>query len=137
MERTGNKHSLCYRTGILANLVVPRDVVLLTALWTIYILRLRHVTTLLHLRHQERLSEREDIARDLHDTFFQAVQSLFLRLHTASRNLPEHIPVRQALEEVLNDSDRVMSEGREMFLDVPQEGVRRARLRAIDCRLLR
>lgn len=93
-------------------------VVLLTALWMIYILRLRHVTTLLHLRHQERLSEREDIARDLHDTFFQAVQSLFLRLHTASRNLPEHIPVRQALEEVLNDSDRVMSEGREMFLDV-------------------
>ena len=96
-------------------------VVLLAALWTIYILRLRHVTTLLHLRHQERLSEREDIARDLHDTFFQAVQSLFLRLHTASRNLPEHIPVRQALEEVLNDSDRVMSEGREMFLDVPKK----------------
>jgi signal transduction histidine kinase len=84
----------------------------------IYILRLRHVTTLLHLRHQERLSEREDIARDLHDTFFQAVQSLFLRIHTASRNLPEHVPVRQALEGVLDDSDRVMSEGREMFLDV-------------------
>jgi len=95
--------------------------VLLAGLWAIYILRLRHVTTLLHLRHQERLSEREDIARDLHDTFFQAVQSLFLRLHTASRNLPEHIPVRQALEEVLNDSDRVMSEGREMFLDVPKK----------------
>ena len=93
----------------------------LAALWTIYILRLRHVTTLLRLRHQERLSEREDIARDLHDTFFQSVQSLFLRLHTASRHLPEHSPARQALEEVLDDSDRVMSEGREAFLDVPKK----------------
>jgi two-component sensor histidine kinase len=99
-------------------------VLLLAALWTIYILRLRHVTTLLHLRHQERLSEREDIARDLHDTFFQSVQSLFLRLHTASRHLPEHSPVKETVEEVLNDSDRVMSEGREMFLDVPKKEFR-------------
>jgi ligand-binding sensor domain-containing protein/signal transduction histidine kinase len=94
---------------------------ILVGLWAIYAIRIKHLTTMLQLRHQERLSEREDIARDLHDTFFQAVQSLFLRLHTASRNLPEHIPVRRALEEVLNDSDRVMSEGREMFLDVPKK----------------
>jgi signal transduction histidine kinase len=96
-------------------------VLLLAALRMIYVLRLRHVTTLLRLRHQERLSERENIARDLHDTFFQSVQSLFLRLHTASRNLPEHNPTRQALEELLNDSDRVMLEGREAFLDVPRK----------------
>ena len=90
-------------------------------LWAIYIVRLRQVTTLLRLRHQERLSEREDIARDLHDTFFQAVQSLFLRFHTASRQLPEQHPARQAVEEVLDESDRVMLKGREMFLDIPKE----------------
>jgi ligand-binding sensor domain-containing protein/signal transduction histidine kinase len=94
---------------------------LLSGLWATYLARLRHVTALLQLRHQERLSEREDIARDLHDTFFQAVQSLFLRLHTASRQLPEQDPTRQRLEEVLDDSDRVMMEGREMFLDIPQK----------------
>lgn len=93
-------------------------VLLLAILWTAYILRLRHVTTLLYIRHRERLSEREDIARDLHDTFFQSVQSLFLRLHTASRQLPSENPARQTLEEVLDESDRVMTEGREMFLDV-------------------
>jgi signal transduction histidine kinase len=79
---------------------------------------------MLQIRHQERLSEREEIARDLHDTFFQAVQSLFLRVHTASRQLPEHSPARQALDEALNDSDRVMSEGRETFLDIPKNEVR-------------
>ena len=97
------------------------SVVISAALWAAYIARVRHLTTLVQLRHQERLSEREDIARDLHDTFFQAVQSLFLRLHTASRQLPEHTPVRQALDDVLNDSDRVMTEGREMFLDIPEK----------------
>jgi len=96
-------------------------IALLGILWAAYVLRLRQVTTLLHLRHQERLSEREDIARDLHDTFFQSVQSLFLRLHTASRQLPRENPTRQALEEVLDDSDRVMTEGRKMFLDVPKK----------------
>jgi len=94
---------------------------LLSMLWAAYVLRLRHVTTLLHLRHQERLSEREEIARDLHDTFFQSVQSLFLRLHTASHQLPHENPARRALEEVLDDSDRVMTEGREMFLDIPKK----------------
>ena len=95
-------------------------VLLLAALWAAYFFRVRHLTTLLQLRHQERLSEREDIARDLHDTFFQGVQSLFLRLHTASRQLPENTSVRRALDDVLNDSDRVMTEGREMFLDIPE-----------------
>jgi two-component sensor histidine kinase len=91
------------------------------ALWATYAFRIRHITTMLHIRHQERHSEREDIARDLHDTFFQAVQSLFLRIHTASRKLPEQTSVRQALDDVLNDSDRVMAEGREMFLDMPDK----------------
>jgi signal transduction histidine kinase len=83
------------------------------------------VTGILRLRHQERLLEREEIARDLHDTFFQAVQSLFLRFHTATGQLPQQSSVREALEEVLDDSDRVMAEGREMFLDIPKHEIKR------------
>jgi signal transduction histidine kinase/ligand-binding sensor domain-containing protein len=89
--------------------------------WAVFVFRLRRVTRLIHLRHQERLLVRESIARDLHDTFFQAVQSLFLRLHTASRQLPPHAAIRLTLERVLDDSDRVMSEGRDLMLDLRAE----------------
>jgi len=98
-------------------------VVLFSILWALYAVRLRQVTATLRLRHQERLSEREDIARDLHDTFFQAVQSLFLRLHTATYRLGPQDPARHTLETLLDDSDRVMREGREMFLDIPTHDV--------------
>jgi ligand-binding sensor domain-containing protein/signal transduction histidine kinase len=101
--------------------VLACSAAILAALWAAYVARVRHITALVHLRNQERLSEREDIARDLHDTFFQAVQSLFLRLHTTSRQLPEGNPTRLAFEAVLEDSDRVMTEGREMFLDIPEK----------------
>jgi ligand-binding sensor domain-containing protein/signal transduction histidine kinase len=94
-------------------------------LWVLYIAHLRQVTAILRLRHQERLLEREEIARDLHDTFFQAVQSLFLRFHTATHQLPLHSNARDALEELLDDSDRVMAEGREMFLDIPKHEIKR------------
>ena len=101
------------------------SVALLGLLWALYIARLRQVTAILRLRHQERLLEREEIARDLHDTFFQAVQSLFLRFHTATHQLPQQSSAREALEEVLDDSDRVMAEGREMFLDIPKHEIKR------------
>ena len=93
------------------------SVAVLAVLRAVYLVRVRQLTALLYLRHQERLAEREDIARDLHDTFFQAVQSLFLRLHTATYGLPKQEPGRHAIEGVLDDSDRVMAEGREMFID--------------------
>jgi signal transduction histidine kinase len=87
-------------------------------LWWVYAVRLKRVTQLIILRSQERLREREDIARDLHDTFFQSVQSLFLRFHTITMQIPKTETVRDTLEEVLNDSDRVMMQGRETFLDI-------------------
>jgi len=90
-------------------------------LWIFYLARMRQVTAMLRLRHQERLDERETIARDLHDTFFQSVQSIFLRLHTAANQLPLPPPARQTIETLLNDSDRVMREGRETFLDKPTQ----------------
>ncbi len=96
-------------------------VVALAMLWTFYLARMRQVTAMLRLRHQERLDERENIARDLHDTFFQSVQSIFLRLHTTTNQLPLPPPARQTIETLLDDSDRVMREGRETFLDQPTQ----------------
>jgi len=83
-----------------------------------YRLRLQHVTGELRQRMYERLAERERIARDLHDTFFQSIQGLLLRFHTATSGLPKDDPTRRILEETLKQSDQVMLEGRELVLDL-------------------
>jgi signal transduction histidine kinase len=65
-----------------------------------------------------RLAERERIARDLHDTFFQGVQGLLLRFNTGTSNLRPDDPIRALFIETLKQSDQVMAEGRDMVLDL-------------------
>jgi len=79
---------------------------------------MRQVTGQLRGRMYERLAERERIARDLHDTFFQGIQGLLLRFHTATSQLRKDEPARQVFEEALRQSDQVMLEGRELVLDL-------------------
>ena len=67
------------------------------------------------------MRERERIARDLHDTFFQAIQGLLLRFNTGTDQLKPDEPARALLEETLKQSDRVMLEGRELVLDIRGE----------------
>jgi len=86
--------------------------------YSAYRLRVRQVTEQLRGRMHERLAERERIARDLHDTFFQAIQGLLLRFHTATSQLRKEEPTRRMLEETLKQSDQVMLEGRELVLDL-------------------
>jgi signal transduction histidine kinase/ligand-binding sensor domain-containing protein len=83
-----------------------------------YRFRIRQVTLQLRGRMYERLAERERIARDLHDTFFQGIQGLLLRFHTATSQLSKEEPARQIFEETLKQSDQVMLEGRELVLDL-------------------
>jgi signal transduction histidine kinase/ligand-binding sensor domain-containing protein len=83
-----------------------------------YHLRVRQVTAQLRGRMYERLEERERIARDLHDTFFQGIQGLLLRFHTATSQLSKEEPARRIFEETLKQSDQVMLEGRELVLDL-------------------
>ncbi len=65
---------------------------------------------------EERVNERTRIARNLHDTFFQSVQGLLLRFNTAAALLKKTEPARVILDEALENSDRVMLEGRELML---------------------
>ncbi len=60
----------------------------------------------------ERLAERERIASELHDTLLQSLFGLTLRFHTAAGRLPVGDPAREALDEALRESDKVMQEGR-------------------------
>jgi signal transduction histidine kinase/ligand-binding sensor domain-containing protein len=87
-------------------------------IYSAYRLRVRQVTLQLRARMYERLAERERIARDLHDTFFQAIQGLLLRFHTATSQLRKDDPTRLTFEETLKQSDQVMLEGRELLLDL-------------------
>ena len=86
--------------------------------WSLYWLRLRQATTRLHQRLGARMEERERIARELHDTFFQGIQGLLLRFHTATSQLSKDEPTRRIFEETLKQSDQVMLEGRELVLDL-------------------
>lgn len=83
-----------------------------------YLVRVRHLIHYTRTLLEERLSERERIARDLHDTFFQGIQGLLLRFNTGTAMLPHDEPARQIFTEALEQSDRVMLEGRELVLDL-------------------
>jgi signal transduction histidine kinase len=82
-------------------------------MWVVYRWRLRLVTARLDLQYAERLSERERIARELHDTLLQALQGLMLRFQAAAKGIPDDDPTRQTLEGALDRADEVMAEGRD------------------------
>jgi signal transduction histidine kinase len=79
----------------------------------LYQLRLRQVARQVRGRMEERLEERERIARDLHDTFLQSVQGLILKFHAVAKQIPSDEPAHDALEKTLDHADRVLAEGRD------------------------
>ena len=85
---------------------------------SLYFYRVRQITTEVKKNLLVRLAERERIARDLHDTFFQGVQGLLLRFNTGTSNLRPDDPIRALFIETLKQSDQVMAEGRDMVLDL-------------------
>jgi signal transduction histidine kinase/ligand-binding sensor domain-containing protein len=87
-------------------------------LWLLYLYRLAKATEAVKVRLEERVAERERIARDLHDTFFQGIQGLLLRFNTGTARLPQSEPARPIFVEALEQSDRVMLEGRKLVLDL-------------------
>jgi signal transduction histidine kinase len=82
-------------------------------LWMLYRLRLREVSVRLHARLQERLDERERIARELHDTLLQGVQGLTLKLQSFAEQMPAGLPARKLMEQALDRADELLAEGRD------------------------
>ena len=95
-------------------LKAPLGVIALAALWLLYLRRVRQETLKVRTRLYERFSERERIARELHDTFFQGIQGLLLSVQSASRQLPDGDATKSVLEATLAQSDVVMMQGREL-----------------------
>jgi PAS domain S-box-containing protein len=65
-----------------------------------------------NMRLEERVAERERIARELHDTLLQSVQGLILKFHAVAKQIPSEQPARQAIEKTLDHADQVLAEGR-------------------------
>ena len=93
-------------------------VLVLGALWLLYRYRVYKATEGVRIRLMERLTERERIARDLHDTFFQGIQGLLLRFNTGTNQLEQDAPARPIFVAALEQSDQVMLEGRKLVLDL-------------------
>lgn len=85
----------------------------LLLLGVLYRLRLRQVARQVRGRMEERLAERERIARDLHDTLLQSVQGLILKFHAAATQMRVDDPAYVALEKTLDQADQVLEEGRD------------------------
>ena len=88
------------------------------AISSLYLFRVNVLVRQARLVLEERMRERERIARDLHDTFFQGIQGLLLRFNTGTKQLKPDEPARAIFEEALQQSDGVMLEGRELVLDL-------------------
>ena len=88
-------------------------VLFILGLVAIYQIRLRQVAAQVRGRMEERLEERERIARDLHDTLLQSVQGLILKFHAVSKQIPADTPAYNALEKTLDHADEVLAEGRD------------------------
>jgi len=85
----------------------------LAVIWTLYSLRLRQVSTRVRDRLEERIFERERIARELHDTLLQGFQALVLRLQNAIDKMPVTEPTHKIIEQELERADAVLIEGRD------------------------
>jgi len=91
---------------------------LLSLLYLLYLWRIRQVTERVRAQLKARQMERERIARALHDTLLQGVQSLTLRFQTAVDQLPPDSPSRATMEQILDSADQIVVAGRDQVMDL-------------------
>jgi len=92
------------------------------AFYLLVALRMRSAAVRINERWAERISERERIARELHDTFFQGIQGILLRVGTAALSLSQDTPARTSIEEAIAQSQEVMLTGRQLVQDLRNTG---------------
>jgi signal transduction histidine kinase len=90
----------------------------LILLWRLYDFRVAQIRAKVRSRLEERLAERERIARDLHDTLLQGVEGLVLRFQAVANRISRREPVGELLERALERADQVLEEGRDRVLNL-------------------
>jgi signal transduction histidine kinase/ligand-binding sensor domain-containing protein len=104
-----------YQTGWFYALCALASAVMLAALYRI---RMQHVAAQIRGRLEERLAERERIARELHDTLLQGMQGLIWRFQAATDRIPPSEPARQLMEQSLDRADQLLGESRDKVKDL-------------------
>jgi signal transduction histidine kinase/ligand-binding sensor domain-containing protein len=88
-------------------------------LFAVYVIRVRQIIRQTHVRHEERLVERERIARELHDTLLQSFQGLTLHFQRARNLLPERAAeAMRTLDRALDGAEQAIVEGRDAIHDL-------------------
>lgn len=84
----------------------------------LYSLRIQQLASRMQLRLEERLGERERIARELHDTLLQGFQGLIYRFQAIMEQLPTGLAVRETMGQALDRADAALAEGRDRVSDL-------------------
>ena len=87
-------------------------------LWVAYAMRVRAVASRIKARSEERIAERERIARELHDTLLQGFQGLMLRFQSVANRISSDQPTKLLLNQALDRAETVLVEGRDRVRDL-------------------
>lgn len=93
-------------------------VLLAVILYALYRWRMQALAAQFRARVDERIDERNRIARELHDTLLQSVQGLLLKVHGAAVRLAPDEPVKDLLEDALQQAERTITEARTRVRDL-------------------
>ncbi len=99
-------------------LQVVAAALLLAILLLLYRWRVRLVCDRVEAEARGQLSERERIARELHDTLLQSMQGLSLKFEAALHVMGDDDASKPQLARALDDADAVMAVGRERLRDL-------------------
>jgi signal transduction histidine kinase/ligand-binding sensor domain-containing protein len=87
-------------------------------LWLIYRARVGQLTARIRWQLRIQQTERERIARDLHDTLLQGIYGLIYNFQSVADHVSDEDPIRARLEATLEQADRIVAEGRDRVLNM-------------------
>jgi signal transduction histidine kinase len=99
-----------YQTRMFAILCV---LAVLGLVWLLFVLRVRQIEARLRVRAEERIAERERIARELHDTLLQGLLSVSLQLSLANSKIQRDAPAKPLIERIRQLLRQAIDEGRD------------------------
>ncbi len=94
----------------------------IAALWIFYRVLVHQIRMQTRRRLEERLVERERIARDLHDTLLQGLQGLVLRFQVVANRMQGRDPTHELMESALKRADQLVIESRNRVSNLRASG---------------
>ncbi|HVF15335.1 MAG TPA: triple tyrosine motif-containing protein, partial [Steroidobacteraceae bacterium] len=104
-----------YQTRTFAALCVLSAAALV---WLLIRMRVKQLEMRMRVRLEERIVERERIARELHDTLLQGLLSACLQLSVANSQLPQDAPAKSLFEKILRLLRQLSEDGRNAVTDL-------------------